>query len=243
MFVKVVFILGLFAVATSVLPFERKCDPTPKRPRTKPTLCSNFFNIEHIYKKEKTLEEKQSGLQEKIAAVKNTGDSNHDDLVRLTAQLQAFEKRLSSIEEAKDDNSDKVSSVSDKVAFSAQIVDGYNMFTGLKTASTVSTLIFNKVFTNVGNAYDSKTGIFMTTVEGVYMFSFMTFSYHTHTSGVMLLKNGKRVVSTWESRGWGSTSSTVVLEMKVKECVSIALQMGGKVHKAIFSGFLIYPMK
>lgn len=52
-----------------------------------------------------------------------------------------------------------LSLVNTKVAFSATIIESKDVFTGPKTATTSSTLIFNKVFTNVGNAYNSKTGM------------------------------------------------------------------------------------
>lgn len=50
--------------------------------------------------------------------------------------------------------------VNAKVAFSATIIESRDVFTGPKTASTSSILIFNRVFTNIGNAYNSKTGMF-----------------------------------------------------------------------------------
>eukprot|EP00064_Thunnus_orientalis_P022294 superscaffoldBa00007394_g22486 len=81
--------------------------------------------------------------------------------------------------------------VNAKVAFSATIIESRDVFTGPKTASTSSILIFNRVFTNIGNAYNSKTGCFTAPLKGVYHFSFMTFGYNSYTSGAILVKNGR----------------------------------------------------
>uniref|UniRef100_A0A4W6EJJ6 C1q domain-containing protein n=1 Tax=Lates calcarifer TaxID=8187 RepID=A0A4W6EJJ6_LATCA len=137
-----------------------------------------------------------------------------------------------------------LSLVNTKVAFSATIIESKDVFTGPKTATTSSTLIFNKVFTNVGNAYNSKTGVFTAPVKGVYHFSFMTFGYNSYTSGGILVKNGHYQVSTWEFTGpdtSDTTSNTVILELNVRDCINIILWEGGKIHTGVFSGFLIYP--
>ncbi|XP_028261638.1 uncharacterized protein LOC114435882 isoform X2 [Parambassis ranga] len=131
-----------------------------------------------------------------------------------------------------------------KVAFSASIIEGPGVFTGPKTGSS-STLIFNNVFTNIGNAYNSQTGIFTAPVKGVYQFTFMTFGYSSYTSGAILVKNGIYQVSTWEFQGpdySDTTSNTVILQLNQDETVNIILWQGGKIHTAVFSGFLLFTV-
>ncbi|KAI3375696.1 hypothetical protein L3Q82_004002 [Scortum barcoo] len=114
--------------------------------------------------------------------------------------------------------------VNTKVAFSATVIESNGVFTG--PATTHNILIFNQVFSNIGNAYNSKTGIFTAPVKGVYYFSFMTFGYNSHTSGAILVKNGHYQVSTWEFKGLDAsdtTSNTVILELNVRETVNIIL--------------------
>ncbi|XP_075960165.1 uncharacterized protein LOC142963293 [Anarhichas minor] len=137
--------------------------------------------------------------------------------------------------------------VNAKVAFSATIMESNDVFTGPSTNGTNSTnniLIYNRVFTNVGFAYNCKTGIFTARQKGVYHFSFMTFGYTGHTSGAILVKNRHYQVSTWEFTGSDNsdtTSNTVILELNVGETVNVILWKGGKIHKSVFSGFLIFP--
>ncbi|XP_075967261.1 uncharacterized protein LOC142970726 [Anarhichas minor] len=134
--------------------------------------------------------------------------------------------------------------VNTKVAFSATIIESNDVFTGPGTNSTNNILIYNRVFTNIGFDYNSKTGIFTARLKGVYHFSFMTFGYNGHTSGAMLMKNGNYQVTTWEFTGSDysdTTSNTVILELNVRETVNVILWNGGKIHKSVFSGFLIFP--
>ncbi|KAK9518139.1 hypothetical protein VZT92_023456 [Zoarces viviparus] len=134
--------------------------------------------------------------------------------------------------------------VNAKVAFSATIIESNDVFTGPGTNSTNNILIYNRVFTNIGFAYNSKTGIFTARLKGVYHFSFMTFGYNGHTSGAILVKNRHYQVSTWQFTGSDNsdtTSNTVILELNAGETVNIILWKGGKIHTSVFSGFLIFP--
>lgn len=54
-----------------------------------------------------------------------------------------------------------LSLVNAKVAFSATVIASHGVFTG--PANTRNLLIFDKVFTNIGNAYNSKTGMYYCT--------------------------------------------------------------------------------
>ncbi|MED6286583.1 hypothetical protein CHARACLAT_007501 [Characodon lateralis] len=139
----------------------------------------------------------------------------------------------------------KSNEVQKNIAFSATIIESSYSFTGPYSTGTSNALKFDRVFTNIGNAYNKKTGIFTAPVNGVYQFSFMTFGYSSHTSGAILVKNGNYQVSTWEFTGpdiSDTTSNSVILEMNAGDSVNIILWQGGKIHTSVFSGFLIFPL-
>ncbi|KAK9541078.1 hypothetical protein VZT92_001151 [Zoarces viviparus] len=179
--------------------------------------------------------------------------------VKVKALLNATETQLeANLTEMQNDNRDLGTEESElslevmrlkaevnaKVAFSATIIESNDAFTGPGTNGTNNILIYNRVFTNVGFAYNCKTGIFTARLKGVYHFSFMTFGYNGHTSGAILVKNRNYQVSTWEFTGSDNsdtTSNTVILELNVGETVNVILWKGGKIHKSVFSGFLIFP--
>ncbi|KAM4536935.1 uncharacterized protein PAE49_021356 isoform 1-T2 [Odontesthes bonariensis] len=159
----------------------------------------------------------------------------------LVSETKGLAKRLGNMSEERGQ-----AEVTIKVAFSASIVASSRTFTGPRTAGTPSVLIFDKVFTNIGKAYNKITGIFTAPVKGVYQFTFMTFGHtSSYSSGARLLKNGCTQVSTWESSGpdpSDTTSNTVILELNVNDDVNIVLWQGGKIYTSVFSGFLIFPL-
>ena len=76
--------------------------------------------------------------------------------------------------------------VTKKVAFSASIVTSANVFTGPRTAATSSVLIFDKIFTNIGNAYNRKTGmtcVISDETQNVFVLSKRECVITTHTAG------------------------------------------------------------
>ncbi|KAM7366439.1 hypothetical protein PAMP_015877 [Pampus punctatissimus] len=189
-------------------------------------------------------------VDEQLNIQNTTIDQQKVDIDTLEGKTAGLTNRMGSFEiKVRDQNNLKLevdslkAEVNAKVAFSATITESLGVFTGPKTASTSDILIFNRVFTNIGNAYNSKTGLFTAPLKGVYHFSFMTFGYNTHTSGAILVKNGKYKVSTWEFKGQDTsdtTSNTVILELNVKDTVNIILWEGGKIHTSVFSGFLVF---
>ncbi|KAM6919938.1 uncharacterized protein PEZ65_011977 [Lycodopsis pacificus] len=173
----------------------------------------------------------ETQLQANLTEIQNDSEEEEEEEPRTKASELSLEvKRLTA-------------EVNAKVAFSATIIESNDTFTGPGTNSTDNILIYNRVFTNVGFAYNCKTGIFTARLKGVYHFSFMTFGYNGHTSGAILVKNRRYQVSTWESTGSdnsGTTSNTVILELSVGETVNVNLSKDGKMHKSVFSGFLIF---
>ncbi|XP_073331689.1 uncharacterized protein [Pagrus major] len=190
-------------------------------------------------------------IDTQLKTQKTTVGKQKADIDSLKSNTAGFKTRLGSAEgKLAEQNTLKkalnklTADANAKVAFSATITASNNVFTG-PGSSHRRTLIFNRVFTNIGKAYNSKTGIFTAPRKGVYHFSFMTFGYCYYTSGAILVKNGHYQVSTWEFKGpdtSDTTSNTVILELNVGETVSIILWRGGKVHSSVFSGFLVFPI-
>nr|QJW70305.1 cerebellin 11 [Dicentrarchus labrax] len=198
--------------------------------------------------KEET-DSKFSNVDGQLKEQKTTADKQKAEIGTLKSNIKGIQTRLGSTERKADKQNelklevDRIKAeVNAKVAFSATITASHDVFTG--PAVTKNILIFNKVFTNIGNAYNSKTGLFTAPLNGVYHFSFMTSGYSCYTSGAILVKNGHYQVSTWEFKGLDAsdtTSNTVILELKAKETVNIILWRGGKIHSSVFTGFLIFP--
>ncbi|KAI1901322.1 hypothetical protein AGOR_G00033110 [Albula goreensis] len=137
---------------------------------------------------------------------------------------------------------------SPKVAFSAALNDvGY-----VGTSNADKTLIYTKVFTNIGNHYNPATGIFTAPVGGVYYFTFTAFGGNRHRNiGSFLYRNAERMVSVQDhhksSYGEDQVTNAAVLQLEEGDQVSMRLNPGFSVYDnsanlSTFSGFLLFPM-
>uniref|UniRef100_A0A3Q2CQT1 C1q domain-containing protein n=1 Tax=Cyprinodon variegatus TaxID=28743 RepID=A0A3Q2CQT1_CYPVA len=116
--------------------------------------------------------------------------------------------------------------------------------------STESTIVYNTVITNVGNAYNQQTGIFVAPVAGMYYF---TFFYHAggHVpTGLVLVKNNHYIISTTDHQtsydGADNGGNAAFLQLQQGDQVSIRLyancQVWGGNYRTTFSGVLLYPL-
>uniref|UniRef100_A0A671VV81 Complement C1q-like protein 4 n=1 Tax=Sparus aurata TaxID=8175 RepID=A0A671VV81_SPAAU len=130
-----------------------------------------------------------------------------------------------------------------KVAFSALIEKGgaYGPF------NTDVTLAFNKVFTNIGDAYKSCTGIFTAPVTGVYYFTFFYHAGGKHASLLRLFKNSEMIVRSSDHQTGSDTAdnggNAVVLQLQQGDQVYVRMPANHHVWAAenhtSFSGFQI----
>ncbi|XP_067117764.1 complement C1q tumor necrosis factor-related protein 3-like [Osmerus mordax] len=135
-----------------------------------------------------------------------------------------------------------------KVAFSASLGSPQRH---LGPYNTETTLVYETTFINIGNAYNPNTGIFVTPVRGVYVFSFSAFHHGTGAlTGMSLTRNGHNIVSVYDQKS-GSVddmafnSATLLLEagdqVFMRLWANCMLYDDGSNFNT-FGGHLIYPM-
>ncbi|OPL20864.1 hypothetical protein AM593_06460, partial [Mytilus galloprovincialis] len=119
----------------------------------------------------------------------------------------------------------------------------YAQLTKQVTVSGSDTVVFDKVFTNTGDAYDSKTGIFRAPVKGLYYFDCTLMSIGTPLH-LILMKNKIMLTRghSFSNRDFGSISGTI--ELKMGDKVSIQHYSAARseaIHGeyASFTGYLI----
>ncbi|XP_067308485.1 cerebellin 13 [Pseudorasbora parva] len=188
----------------------------------------------------------------------------HDSIT--PAQLKNIEERLKTTEETlkelkrenealriiTKDSSDKLESIqaenkAKRVAFSAGLVtSGSEQFGPFDTRKT---LIYQKIFTNIGNAYDSNTGTFTAPVNGVYFFRFYAHAHPSKQMAVSLHKNNQIQCSVFSLKPETNVngSNGVVLSLNKGDEVYIQLWENSWVFDdessyTSFSGFLLFPL-
>ncbi|KAF1378044.1 hypothetical protein PFLUV_G00185500 [Perca fluviatilis] len=137
-----------------------------------------------------------------------------------------------------------------QVAFSASLLAG-GQTANTGPFSSITTLIYKHVPTNIGNAYNSNTGEFTAPVRGAYNFEWTIFGQvdGSHASGAVLVKNSEAVFQAYEyqTAGWMSASNAATLLLEVGDRVSVRLRVDTRAyddynHYTTFSGFLLFPM-
>ncbi|KAG7455094.1 hypothetical protein MATL_G00252750 [Megalops atlanticus] len=163
--------------------------------------------------------------------------------LQLEEQKTVVEELKSTVEVLKRENADRP-----KVAFSAALTDAGHV----GPFNTDITLVYTKVFTNIGNHYSPATGIFTALVKGVYYFRFTAFGFGSSIIiGSALYKNGQSIIHMYDYQGSGEhdddSSNAAILQLEVGDQVYLRLPSSHQVfdnirNRCTFSGFLLFPM-
>ncbi|KAK9976573.1 hypothetical protein ABG768_021778 [Culter alburnus] len=134
-----------------------------------------------------------------------------------------------------------------KVAFSAGLLEN-----GLGHSGPVGipkTLVYKRVFSNIGSAYDSNTGIFTAPLKGAYFFRFYAHCHSGNRMAVSLSKNDQPQCSvfSWKPVTNGNASNGIVLTLEAGDQIYTQLWENTWVYDddhryTSFSGFLIFPL-
>ncbi|KAJ8390252.1 hypothetical protein AAFF_G00108210 [Aldrovandia affinis] len=109
-------------------------------------------------------------------------------------------------------------------------------------------LVYKNIFTNIGGAYNTSTGIFTVPVRGVYHFTFNAFGWGEKVAcGVLLHLNHRYLIGNYDNNpGPGRAATNMIsLELDVGNVVYLGLSPGRRLHVSrenynIFSGRLLF---
>ncbi|XP_067117752.1 complement C1q-like protein 4 [Osmerus mordax] len=111
-----------------------------------------------------------------------------------------------------------------------------------------TTMIYKTAITNIGNAYNSNTGIFTAPVKGVYYFCFFYHAEGREAARLYLYKDGKYITMTSDHQNNADTAdnggNAVILELNQGDPVYIVMAAdshvwGNAFDHTTFSGFLL----
>ncbi|KAL3048565.1 hypothetical protein OYC64_007173 [Pagothenia borchgrevinki] len=133
------------------------------------------------------------------------------------------------------------------VAFSASLVSGPE-WTHQGPFPSSTTLLFRKVTTNLGNAYDPSIGVFTAPLKGLYYVRFTGSVGSSGSMNAVLMKNDEYMFEVYDTRGThGSASNGMALELQVGDRLYVTLWEGQSVFDqsriSTFSGFLLQHLQ
>ncbi|XP_039972744.1 complement C1q-like protein 2 [Xiphias gladius] len=150
-------------------------------------------------------------------------------------RLEATEKELQAMRNAP------------KVAFAVSL--GGN---GLqKTTSGSKTLVYKDILTNIGQAYNSETGVFTAPVRGVYYIRFTANAPTNFPMSAVLYKNNAAIqlIAHEQPSGEGSDTASNGAALLLEQGDTLSMQLWHNTqiwdnsnHHSTFSGFLLFPM-
>ncbi|XP_040887704.1 cerebellin 11 [Toxotes jaculatrix] len=206
--------------------------------------------IKNLQDKVKDVERQQDDVE----ALEARLNATVDELKRQKAEMDTMKKeneglktRLNASEREIEKLKQSIGNAAPQVAFSASLANSGEIYRG---PCTDKTLVFKRIFSNTGNAYNENTGIFTAPLNGLYYFSFSTYGYNSHVMGAILMKNAVHQISTYDAPtadGSDTSSNAVVLQLAAGDKVHMELWDNGRVFDNLnghttFSGFLLFPM-
>ncbi|KAM4610067.1 cerebellin-1-like isoform 2-T2 [Polymixia lowei] len=136
-----------------------------------------------------------------------------------------------------------------QVAFSASLLASGSGHTGPFNTEVI--LVYRHVATNIGDAYNSHTGIFIAPVRGVYHFQFYVHGHgdRSRPAAASLVKNGQRLFTAYEQQTSlpSSASNGMSLLLEEGDVVFMHLWRNARIydddaHHSTFSGHLLFTM-
>ncbi|XP_067248889.1 uncharacterized protein [Chanodichthys erythropterus] len=137
-----------------------------------------------------------------------------------------------------------------EIAFSASMMESGGGYIGPFTSEF--TLTYRNVFTNIGNAYNPITGVFIAPLKGAYMFRVSVYGYAPTASAASIYKNEERMVMAYDMQAQDqdrlNSSNGVVLILEVGDVVYVKLWPNTKIfddryNRNTFSGYLLFPLR
>ncbi|KAL4217383.1 hypothetical protein ACF0H5_023834 [Mactra antiquata] len=136
----------------------------------------------------------------------------------------------------------------EEVAFSAGITSSQTLHNGERVA-------FDSLYTNIGSAYDTNTGIFNCPFSGIYLFQVHTMASQDKSSWLELYHNSYYIFSLYghSNNEYGAASNSVILRLSKGDQVYVrsvnskygaSTDIYGQVDEiySTFSGYLLSPV-
>ncbi|XP_041721590.1 complement C1q-like protein 2 isoform X2 [Coregonus clupeaformis] len=136
-----------------------------------------------------------------------------------------------------------------KVAFSTSLTVNDEHY-HLGPFDNDTTVVYKKVTTNIGEAYNPDTGVFTAPVGGAYYFTFTCNVGNSGKANAALLKNGVKMAAVYETANpksgiYHGGANGITLDLVEGDKVCVVLWSGSSIFDnsriSMFSGHLLFP--
>ncbi|KAM7377083.1 hypothetical protein PAMA_013728 [Pampus argenteus] len=192
---------------------------------------------------ENRLEESENRLKESETRLKESENRLKESETRLKESETRLKESETRLKESENQIVELRNKERTKVIFSA----GTGGKGSIGPFNTDTTIVYKTVKTNIGNAYNTFTGIFTAPVAGYYCFTFFYHSGGKHTTSLSLYQNNNVMATTYDHRttfdGADNGGNAVFLQLQQGDQVYVRLgassHVWGDDDITTFSGFLI----
>ncbi|XP_027893838.1 complement C1q-like protein 2 isoform X1 [Xiphophorus couchianus] len=214
------------------------------------TLAQNDVNETEISGETKLCFPEMSLLLLELGAVKAKLEAVEIKLEETESQVLVLNKIGKSLETKLKETENQVLVLQEKEAFKIVFSAGILGNAAIGPFTTSKTLNYTRVITNLGNAYNQHTGIFVAPVRGMYYFSFFYHAGGGHPVVLFLMKNNQVVVECTDHQtshdAADNGGNAAFLELQQGDQVYVQLEANcevwGDSYTTTFSGFLLHKV-
>ncbi|KAK7884134.1 hypothetical protein WMY93_027257 [Mugilogobius chulae] len=192
------------------------------------------YELKMIQEEQKSAQDQLKANQEELNSTKLELQQHQSELEALRSQLSQTESRVSKME----------AKLEPKVAFSVGLTA--NGHIGPFNVDT--TVVYQNVYFNMGQAYNPVTGVFTAPVKGVYFFTFKAFNYGGGNTALRMYHNQTCLLENW---GYFSShmyySNTRIIQMEKGDVLYMKLAPNKQLYDDAgnynsLSGFLLFTV-
>lgn len=194
------------------------------------------------------MKEKQAAMAQAQTVLQQNFDTMMQKMAAVEAGLQYYKSQAEELGKINQAQAELLSNITSARASQCAFTAGLGSPAGPSAQDTA--LKYQRVMTNVGNCYNSATGVFTARVPGTYYFRYTMYNNNAGRPNtvVSLMKNTYRMVTTWDTADGDvhdSASNAAVLQLDAGDSVFVQL----RAHRVVyddgnyyntFSGFLLF---
>ncbi|XP_072525729.1 complement C1q-like protein 2 [Salminus brasiliensis] len=198
-------------------------------------------NVEAMRTQLKEIMSRLTVTEHDLESLRKQNKEQNNELEALRSRINTTEKKLGE-QQLKKRPSDRTN-----VAFSASL----RSFGSVGPFKEETTLRYSNVFTNIGNGYDTTTGIFTAPVSGVYLFLFYDHALGGQSAYLTLTKNGQRIVTTGHHKNMneGSNNGANAVTIRLSKGDQMSVRLWGESwvfdddkNYTTFTGILLFSV-